>query len=154
LRRLRGDKGTTLVEAAIITPLLFLLTFALIDFASMMYVYLALENGVSVATRYAVTGNVEAPPSGPPLTRENSIVWAMQQATPTLTVNASDITFSSMAPGGASFTGGVGGPNDIVKVTVNYDHYILTPLLLPFFPSGKIHFTVDSTMKSEPVFQQ
>jgi hypothetical protein len=154
LRRLRGEKGTTFVEAAIITPLLFLLTFALIDFASMMYVYLALENGVSLATRYAVTGNVETPPSGPPLSREDSIIAAMQQATPTLTINSTDITFSSMAPGGAGFSGGVGGPNDIVKVTVNYDHYILTPLLLPFFPSGKIHFTVDSTMKSEPVFQQ
>ena len=119
-----ATQGTTLIEAAIITPLLFMLTFALIDFASMMYVYLALENGVSLATRYAVTGNVETPPSGPPLSREDSIIYAMRQATPTLTINSADITFSSMAPGGAGFSGGVGGPNDIVKVTVNYDHYI------------------------------
>lgn len=52
-RRLKDSKGTSLVEAALITPLLLLLTFGICEFASLFYVYLALENGVSQASRLA-----------------------------------------------------------------------------------------------------
>ena len=49
-----------MVELALTLPLLFLLTFSIVDFASLFYVYLALENGVSQAGRFGVTGNVAA----------------------------------------------------------------------------------------------
>ena len=55
IRRLRGDSGQSLLEAAFITPLLLLLTFAIVDFAALLYVHLALQNGVSQASRYGVT---------------------------------------------------------------------------------------------------
>jgi Flp pilus assembly protein TadG len=48
-KRLGDSRGATLVEAAVLTPLLLLLTFSIMDFASLFYVYLALENGVSQA---------------------------------------------------------------------------------------------------------
>jgi Flp pilus assembly protein TadG len=69
----RGTSGSNLVEAAIITPLLLMLTMAIVDFASVFYVYLALENGVSSATRYAVTGNLAEDPEneGEFLSRED-----------------------------------------------------------------------------------
>ncbi len=54
--RWKSSKGANLVETAMVIPLLLLLTFAVVDFATLFYVYLALENGVSSATRYAVTG--------------------------------------------------------------------------------------------------
>ena len=60
-RGVRDTRGANLVEAAIITPLLLLLTFSIVDFGSLFYGYLALENGVSQATRYAVTGNSWTP---------------------------------------------------------------------------------------------
>ena len=47
LRRIRDTNGSTMLEAAIITPLLLLLTFSIVDFGALFYVYLALENGVS-----------------------------------------------------------------------------------------------------------
>ena len=153
-RLLRGSRGTSLIEAAVITPLLFLLTFAIVDFASMFYVYLALENGVSLATRFAVTGNVLNDASGAPLSREASIIAAMKDSTPTLNLDSATFSFSHMPTGGAAFIPGAGGPSDIEKVTVGYDWNLMTPLLLPFFPSGKMHFTVDSAMKNEPLFQQ
>ena len=64
-KRLRDCKGNTLVEAAILTPLLLLLTFSIMDFASLFYVYLALENGVSQASRYGVTGQQMDDPAHP-----------------------------------------------------------------------------------------
>ena len=67
LARARDTRGTNLLEAAIMTPLLVMLTFSIVDFGALFYVYLALENGVSQATRYGVTGNVMPDPSNPEL---------------------------------------------------------------------------------------
>ena len=63
VQRLRDSAGTSMLEAAMITPLLLLLTLSIVDFGAMFYIYLSLENGVSQATRFAVTGNVLADPT-------------------------------------------------------------------------------------------
>jgi Flp pilus assembly protein TadG len=124
-----------------------------VDFGSLFYVYLALENGVSQATRYAVTGNAMNDASGATMSRAETIKAAMRQATPTLNIPDSAFSFQHMAVGGTSFVGGVGGPNEIEKVTVDYTWTILTPVLRPFFTNGQIHFVVESTMKNEGRFQ-
>ncbi len=153
--RVRDSRGTNLLEAAIITPLLIMLTFAIVDFGALFYVYLALENGVSQASRYGVTGNLMDDPARPgtPLSRTDSIKTAMRQATPTLTLADSAFSFSHMSAGGGSWAGGTGGPGEIEKVTVDYTWDILTPIMRPFFTNGQIHFTVDSAMKNEARFQ-
>ena len=155
LARVRDTRGTNLLEAAIITPLLIMLTFAICDFGALFYVYLALENGVSQASRYGVTGNLMDDPARPgtPLSRTDSIKTAMRQATPTLTLADSAFSFSHMPVGGSSWVGGSGGPGDIEKVTVDYNWDILTPIMRPFFSNGQIRFTVDSAMKNEGRFQ-
>jgi uncharacterized membrane protein (UPF0127 family) len=153
--RLRDTAGTSVVEAAILTPLLLLLTFAIADFGALFYVYLALENGVAQASRYGVTGNLMDDPAHPgtPLSRTDSIKTAMRQATPTLTLQDSAFSFSFMAPGATGWTAGTGGPGDIEKVTVDYTWTLMTPLLRPFFTGGQIRMTVASAMKNEARFQ-
>jgi Flp pilus assembly protein TadG len=156
LRKLfRHCAGTNMIEAAIVTPLLLLMTFSIVDFASIFYVYLALENGVSQASRYGVTGNLMNDPSNPgnQLSRTGSIEAAMRQATPTLTIDDSAFSFSHISPGGTAWVAGTGGSGDIEKVTVDYTWNILTPLLKPFFTNGQVHFTVESSMKNEARFQ-
>ena len=148
LRRLGRSEGTNLVEAAIVLPVLLLLTFAAMDFAILMFAHLALQNGVSQATRYAVTGNVM-----PGSTREASIIAAMRQSTPTLTLATSDFTFSHLPIGGNTWVGGTGTPGTIEKVTVNYTWHIMSPLIRPFFTNGEVHLSAESSMKNEPLFQ-
>src|SRR5262245_61127975 len=105
LRRARDTRGTSMVETALLLPLLLLLTFALMDFGIMFYAYLALENGVGQATRYGVTGNqMEG------LSREESIRSAMRDATPTLTLEDDAFSFSHMVPGGNVWLAGAGNP--------------------------------------------
>ena len=152
LRRLGDSKGANLVEAAIITPLLLLLTFSIVDFAAMFYCYLALEHGVSQATRYAVTGQ-QMSASGSPIGREASIKAAMREATPTLTIPDSAFSFSFMPMNGSGWSSGLGGANDVGRVTVNYTWNFMTPLIRPFFPNGQLNLRVQSTMKNETVFQ-
>ena len=152
VRRLSDAKGANLVEAAIITPLLLLLTLAIVDFASMFYCYLALEHGVSQATRYAVTGQ-QMSSGGSPIGREASIKSAMRVAAPTLTIPDSAFSFSFMPLNGSSWSSGLGGPNDVGRVTINYTWRFMTPLIRPFFTGGQINLRVQSTMKNEALFQ-
>jgi len=158
LRRLRGLRdtaGTNLLEAAIVTPLLLVLTFGLVDFASMFYVYLALEKGVSQATRFAVTGNTMADPDDPSstLSREGAIRTAMANATPTINMDDVSFTFTHMSPGSASWAGGAGGPGDIGRVSVEYSWSPLTPILRPFLADGQMTVRVESAMKNESRFE-
>jgi hypothetical protein len=143
----KEDRGATLVEAAIMTPLLLLLTFAIVDFAGLFYVYLALENGASQATRYAVTGQVI---SGQ--TREQSIKSAMRAATPTLTIDDSVFSFSHMRPGESVWRSGTGGEGDIGRLTITYPWNLMTPLIRPFFTGGQLIIRVESAMKNERRF--
>ena len=149
--RLRDSRGGSVIEAALITPLLLLLTFGIADFGTMFYVYLTLEHGVSQATRYGVTGNLMDDPLNPgtKLNRTGSIMTAMRQAAPTLTLVDSAFAFSFLPTGASSFAPGVGGPGDIQKLTVNYTWTFLTPLIRPFFPGGKLQMQVSSSMKNE-----
>jgi Flp pilus assembly protein TadG len=155
LNRLRNPNGSTVLEAAIVTPLLLLLTFSIVDFGAMFYVYLALENGVSQATRYGVTNSLMDDPAHPgsKLSRVDSIKLAMRQATPTLTIDDGAFTFAHRSLGGAAWVGGPGGYNEIEKVSVAYSWKFITPVLWPFFTNGQINMSVDSVMKTEAQVQ-
>ena len=136
------------MEAAFITPLLLLLTFSIVDFGALLYIYLSLESGVSQATRFAITGA-----ETPGMTREEAIRSAMRQATPTLTLPDTAFTFSFMPAGASSWSSGAGGPGDIGRVTVNYTWNIMTPLIRPFFTGGQVNMRVESAMKNEARWQ-
>lgn len=155
LRRLTDCRGTNVIEAAIAIPLLLLLTFGVVDFGALFYVYLALENGVSQATRYAVTGDLLDDPNNPgtKLSRAESIKLAMRRATPTLTIDDGAFTFSHLPEGATVWLSGTGGPSDVEKVQVDYTWKPMTPLLKPFFSGGQLQLRVDSAMKNEPRFQ-
>lgn len=146
-RSLRDSSGTSLAEAALIIPVMAFMTFAIVDFAMVFYAYLALENGVSLATRYAVTGQQIAGQ-----TREQSIMAAMRDATPTLTIADAAFTFSHLPAGGAAWVAGAGGPGEIEKVTVDYNWTLLTPLIGQMFPGGSFNIRVESAMRNERRF--
>jgi Flp pilus assembly protein TadG len=145
--RLRESRGANMVEAALITPLLLLLTFSIVDFSSIFYVYLALENGVSQASRFGVTGATM-----PSMTREESIRAAMRNATPTITLADSAFSFTHLRPGQTVWQTGIGGPGDVAKVRVNYTWTLFTPLVSRFFTNGQVNLEVESAMLSERSF--
>ena len=59
-RRLRDPKGANLIEAALVLPLILHTMFAILEFGTILWVHMALQNGVSQATRFAITGDVLA----------------------------------------------------------------------------------------------
>lgn len=154
-RRLRDAKGSTLIEAALITPLFLLLTFSIVDFGGLFYAYLALENGVSLASRYGVTGRAMDDPMSPgtPLNHQETLKAAMRQGTPTLTIPDSAFTFAHRSPGGGAWINGTGGPGELERVSVDYTWRFFTPLVGVFFTNGEVNLRVDSAMKNEGVFE-
>src|SRR6185436_7782878 len=153
VKRLGDAKGATLIEAAIITPLFLLLTFSIFDFGALFYAYLALENGVSLASRYGVTGRSMDDPLNPgtPLGHEGTLKAAMRQGTPTLTIPDSAFSFAHRAPGGGLWVNGAGGPGELERVTVNYTWRFMTPVVGVFFTNGEVNLRVESAMKNEGV---
>lgn len=144
----KDTAGANIVEAALITPLLLLLTFSIVDFASLFYAYMALENGVSQAARFGVTGNVD-----PGKTHEESIMAAMRDATPTLTIADNQFTFTHLRPGQVAWEAGAGEPSDISRVTITYPWSLMTPLIRELFPNGQVVIRVESAMLNEPRFE-
>ena len=146
-RLIRDTRGANLMEAAILTPLLFMLTIGLFEFSSLLYVFLTLQNGATLATRSIVTTNLAG------TARENAIKQAMKDATPTLKLKDTDFQFHWMPGTGGSWSNGVGGPGDVGKVTVSYTWNFYTPLMKPFFKNNSVTFQIESAMRNEPKFQ-
>ena len=142
----RWSHGAALAETGIILTLLIPITFAVMDFAGILYAFQAMQNGVSQATRYAVTGNHGTDGSGAALSRDDSIRQAMRAATPGFEIADNAFTFYNVSKG----TPDSGGPKDIIRVTVAYDWQLLTPFLRPFFQNGYVTIRVASTMRNEP----
>src|SRR5262249_30715637 len=132
------------IEAAIAIPLLLVVTFAIIDFGVLFYINLALENGVSQAVRYGITGNTN---SG--MTRQASIQSVMRSSTPTLTLTDDNFQFSHLA--GGVWIDGSGGPGDVEKLTVTYTHQMFVLKWL-FPPNGRVQLQAESSMKNEDRF--
>jgi hypothetical protein len=144
VRRLRDSSGQSIVEAAIITPLLLLSTFAVVDFGVLFHANLALENGVAMAARYGITGAMMDGKS-----REESIMEVMRSSTPTLTLDDDAFHFSHLS--GGHWIDGAGGPGEIEKVTVTYTHDMI--VLTPFLTDGEVTLRVESSMKNEDRFE-
>jgi hypothetical protein len=143
-RALRNAKGQTLIETALVLPLLLLISFAIIDFGVLFTVNLALESAVSQAARYGMTGQSEAG-----MSRADSILAVMQSVTPTLTINPASVEFHHLVGGG--WVAGVGGPGEVQRISVRYTHTVM--VLTPFFTNGQVTLRAESTMKNEDRFE-
>lgn len=121
--------------------LMIVLTFTIFDFAHFFWSLLTFQHAVSTGTRFAIT-NSELPD----MSRDESIRHAIKEATPGFAVDDGDISFYNVSDDSP----GAGGPNDVVRVTVQHDFTFLTPGLEHFFDGGQLRFQVSSTMRNEP----
>src|SRR5665213_3352427 len=121
LRRLpsrrRPETGATLVEFALVAPVVFLLIFGLIGGTFLVYQNSALHDGATAGARMA---SVEASSAGTLVNAQNcesgqpvSIYKAVAQAAPLLTVNNNPLCEAA------------GTPNQLTQTAVNGDVNIL-----------------------------
>ena len=119
------------------------------EFSSLFYAYLTLQNGVSQATRYGVTGNTNGRHVARGFHEER-----IRQATPTLVVPDGAFTFQHMPAGGGAWLGGTGAPGEIEKITVDLHLEFLHPddaAVLPDRRAGHHRRLGDAERKQVPM---
>ena len=132
--------GQSLVEFAIVLPLLLLLVFAIMDFGRLFFTQETLQHAVREAGRFAVTGRQLADPdgNGGQLSRQSSIISTLRKAAIGLPIESENIQITD------------GGSGGTVRIEVTYEMKLITPIIGQFFEDGRYKFTVATAFKNEP----
>ncbi len=139
-KALRGRRGQSMVEFAVVAPLFFLLVFGITDFGLLFFKQETLQYAIREAGRYAVTGQNISGES-----REDSIRTILIQKAAGIPINPGDINIVS-----GGITNYAGGPRQMMTVSLQATHTFITPMIGKFFPGGKYTFTVQTTFMNEP----
>jgi Flp pilus assembly protein TadG len=143
---MRRNRGGTFVEFALVIPLFFLLTFAIVDFGYLFYMKLTLENAVRQAGRFAITGDHLTGTNGVTETRIQSIIQTATQAAAGFPISNVQI---STVQGGTNYVGSAGGPGDPVTISLSVTYTFFTHFIGKFFPGGKDTYPVSVTFRNE-----
>ena len=138
----RSTCGQSLVEMALVLPMLFTLFFGIFEMGRHFYTRINVRHAVASAARFAVTGNVLPDPNGDPLTRAESVETVLRDKVSHLNVSV-DSVFTIPADGG--------GPEEVVQVVMLYTYEFSMPTMHEFFPD--MQFTARTIMRNEPYFE-
>ncbi|MGQ9675600.1 MAG: TadE family protein [Chloroflexota bacterium] len=131
-----ASAGQTLVEFAVIMPVFILLFFGVFEFGRLLQSWVTIQHAAEEAARYATTGIGYDLPAG---TREGQIVEVARRAATGLHIDESagssdpahfsvGIRSSQNGPD-PSEPGSAGRANDFVRITITYNHPLVTQIL-------------------------
>jgi len=154
----RREKGSAIVEFALIAPIFFLLLFAIIDFGLLFWVNLTMQHAVREGARFAVTGQT-CSFGNPPTAQQryqcvikgikDSSIGLYDLVSPTMTISINNGTPTTYNNPGEYTPGMFGIKDDIVALQLNCNWPLLTPLIAPFFSGAVYEFSVATTMRNE-----
>ena len=122
-----------------------LLSLSVVEAAMLFFAYLTLQNGVTAASRFGVTGQ-DPNDDDHPTRHEDSIMRVMRDATG-LKLEDGEFTFYDIT----TQSSGTGGPDDIIQVTVKHPLQLISPLVWPLVGNGGvITLRVSAMMRNEP----
>ena len=141
----KADSGQSLVEFALVLPLLLLVFMGISEFGRFYYTRLTLQHAVREAARYAITGQQMADPeTGEPIGRVSSIAQVVLENARTLDV---DLDGFSVSPADG------GGPEDIVRVRVTFNYDFRMPLIKELLPEHGVSLSYETAMRNEPFYE-
>jgi len=134
VRRLRGAprRAQSLVEFALIAPVLFLLLFGILEFGLLLHAYITMQHAVDEAARYAVTGEGYDLAAG---AREAAIIAVASKAAGTLMIDPAAfaneaghfrVGIRSSSSGTNPAENDAGKADDFVRVTIDFNHPTFT----------------------------
>ena len=157
LSKTRENKGTTVVEFAMVLPMCLLLLFAVIEFGHYFFVQHTLQYATREGTRLGLVGATLNDPSGNPMTRQASIIQTIKDhAALAVDPGALQVSIFPVDPGTGysdpanwqNMTNpGTGG--QYMRVRVQYTLTFLTPLIGQFFPSSQQVITAQALYWNE-----
>lgn len=162
---MQSERGASLVEFAMVMPLLFILMMGVVDLGRLVGAYTGIVSAARESARYGSA--VGAAPSGLPRYVDcDGIRAAGQRVAVVDPIEASEIAveYDFYSPANDDFfvfascpVGGPGpNPDAIasthrVKVTVTTDVTIITPIVANFFPGGQVSLTV---VEARSIFEE
>ncbi len=115
----RKEKGQSIVELALLLPVLILMLLGLVDFGRVYYVMVSLNDAAQEGAAYAAA-------------RPNDFAGISQRAasasTGLITIRAEDVMISMDSPNPQ--------PGDAITVSVYYEFTFYTPVARSFFPDS------------------
>jgi Flp pilus assembly protein TadG len=129
LRRVRGERGQSLVEFSFACLALVMLLFGVIEMSRMLLVYTSVANAAKAGARYAIVNGVDVNAGGPTTDDSNVVTTVKNFAsagglnTANLTVHVNYYTYTSA--GGLSAacnTAACNSPGSWVRVTASYPY--------------------------------
>ncbi len=144
------ERGNVVIEAALALPVLLILILAIFDFARVHHTRTRLQDAVSQATRFAITGRQLQDTSNPGvmLSRKDSVLRLVRDLSGLSDLDDSNVKITSIGDNGIESVG-PGGPGDVVIVEVSYSLEVLTPILSVAFPDKQYSFTCTSRFRNE-----
>jgi Flp pilus assembly protein TadG len=130
MKHRRESHGQSLVEAAIILPVLIILIMGIIDFGLLFNNTIMISNAAREGARQAALGG-----------NDDEVVQTIQNMTTTLDQTAMTV---SITPGYAARNHGTE-----VTVSVSYQNELITPLIDSFFSGGAASLKSTSIMRVE-----
>lgn len=128
--RIMNNKGQSLVETALVLPVILILLTGIIDFGLLFNNYLIVSNASREGARAAVTGKTDAQIDA---VVDNAAV-SLNPANLTVTITPDEST--------GRITG------DAVTVTVQYQYSMITPIIAAIVP-GPLNLNTSTTMRCE-----
>lgn len=146
----KTQKGASVVEFALVAPMLFFLLFAILEVAMLFWVNLTMQYAVREGARYSVTGQTNLDPTS------NQRYLAVIQKIKDSSLGLYDLVNprivvqdKSYGDAGDYAAGMFGAGGETIVLQLNCTWPIMTPLIQPFFADGKYRFTVGATMRNE-----
>lgn len=125
-----GNHGQSMVETALVLPIMILIIMAIIDFGFLFNNYIVLSNASREAARMAAVGATDAAISA----TINSLTGTLIAANRTTSI----LPVQSLRTHGTQVT-----------VIISYDNHMITPVIAAIFPGGATQLQSKTVMRVE-----
>lgn len=149
-RFLRDEHGVTMVEFAVVAPVLLMLMMGIIEFGVVYHLQSLATNASNQAARLSKTGGMYGDASGNRLTLiKDSVAKTMAAWFPETVPQVKATCYSGFGGAGSDGSGNACGSNQVALYEITYTWHTLTPVLGQIFTQGEVPISVRVMVKNE-----
>jgi hypothetical protein len=148
-----GERGTVLLEFAIVGMVFFTIVFGIIDFSRLFQSWVTVQHAAREAARYGVTGRTDCPIAGDD--RVACIEYVAKEATAGLAGAPANVTVTLRSWKYPDYAdppteGSAGDQCDALEVSVDYDFHFAAPIVANVLGALDVPIRGRERMVNEP----
>jgi hypothetical protein len=151
----KHERGVTIIEFAMVLPLVFILMLSVLDFGLCFFAQHTLQFATREGVRLALVGRTIDDANGNPLTREATIIKTIQDkaaiAIPAaqLSISIYPVANDLKDPNGWQQEQDAGTGGSYMRVRTSFDYHFISPVLKAVFTDGALSLQAQSTYRNE-----